>query len=131
MAYTTAGLSLLLHHGDVDSCAIATAFAALRGPADHQCQCFSGAKGSVGTRCTIATSEELQVAQQAVDEWHSMRRGECRSKFWIIAVRMTAPQTSPPDFKAPKANVWSGLTDVEAASVTQWLFAQSDLNLTV
>lgn len=32
---------------------------------------------------------------------------------------------------APKANVWGGLTDVEAASVTQWLFAQSELNLTV
>ena len=32
---------------------------------------------------------------------------------------------------APKDNVWGGLTDVEAASVTQWLFAQSELNLTV
>lgn len=32
---------------------------------------------------------------------------------------------------APKANVWGGLTDVEAASVTQWLFTQSELNLTV
>lgn len=32
---------------------------------------------------------------------------------------------------APKTNVWGGLTDVEAASVTQWLFAQSEFNLTV
>lgn len=32
---------------------------------------------------------------------------------------------------APKANVWGGLTDVEAASVTQWLFAQPEFNLTV
>ncbi|KAK5165228.1 uncharacterized protein LTR77_009326 [Saxophila tyrrhenica] len=36
----------------------------------------------------------------------------------------------PEDFKAPKANVWSGLTDVEAASVTKWLFRMSGLNLT-
>jgi primary-amine oxidase len=32
---------------------------------------------------------------------------------------------------APKTNVWGGLTDVEAASVTQWLFTQTELNLTV
>ena len=32
---------------------------------------------------------------------------------------------------APKANVWGGLTDIEAASVTQWLFTQTELNLTV
>ncbi|CAD0050799.1 unnamed protein product [Aureobasidium pullulans] len=32
---------------------------------------------------------------------------------------------------APKVNVWGGLTDIEAASVTQWLFAQPELNLTV
>ncbi|KAK0820778.1 hypothetical protein LTR75_001364 [Friedmanniomyces endolithicus] len=39
-------------------------------------------------------------------------------------------ETSPPDFQAPKENVWDGLTNWEAASVTQWLFAQADLNLT-
>ncbi|KAK0321282.1 hypothetical protein LTR82_007734 [Friedmanniomyces endolithicus] len=39
-------------------------------------------------------------------------------------------ETSPPDFQAPKENVWVGLTNWEAASVTQWLFAQADLNLT-
>ena len=32
---------------------------------------------------------------------------------------------------APKVNVWGGLTDVEAASVTQWLFAQPEFNLTI
>jgi primary-amine oxidase len=32
---------------------------------------------------------------------------------------------------APKANIWSGLTDIEASSVTAWLFAQSELNLTI
>lgn len=35
------------------------------------------------------------------------------------------------DFKASKDNIWSGLTDDEAASVTAWLFHQKDLNLTV
>ncbi|KAK1823601.1 hypothetical protein LTR12_002012 [Friedmanniomyces endolithicus] len=39
-------------------------------------------------------------------------------------------ETSPPDFQAPKENVFGGLTNWEAASVTQWLFAQMDLNLT-
>ena len=37
----------------------------------------------------------------------------------------------PADFRAPKHNVWSGLTNREAADVTKWLFAQKDLNLTV
>ncbi|KAF2146772.1 uncharacterized protein K452DRAFT_323862 [Aplosporella prunicola CBS 121167] len=32
---------------------------------------------------------------------------------------------------APKSNVWSGLTDTEAASVDSWLFGQKSLNLTV
>jgi primary-amine oxidase len=31
---------------------------------------------------------------------------------------------------APKRNVWGSLTDAETAAVTQWLFAQPDLNLT-
>ena len=31
---------------------------------------------------------------------------------------------------APKQNIWAGLTDVEAAGVTQWLFSQKSLNLT-
>jgi primary-amine oxidase len=32
---------------------------------------------------------------------------------------------------APKTNVWWGISDFEAATVTQWLFAQDALNLTV
>ncbi|KAK3384889.1 copper amine oxidase [Podospora didyma] len=31
---------------------------------------------------------------------------------------------------APKPNIWGPLTDVETASVVEWLFAQDDLNLT-
>ncbi len=38
--------------------------------------------------------------------------------------------SGPVDFKAPKDNVWSGLTDIEAANVTRWLFLHSGLNLT-
>ncbi|KAJ2906807.1 hypothetical protein MKZ38_010798 [Zalerion maritima] len=34
------------------------------------------------------------------------------------------------DIAAPKDNIWAGLTDGEAASVTAWLFAQPELNLT-
>ncbi|TKA83156.1 hypothetical protein B0A55_00722 [Friedmanniomyces simplex] len=39
-------------------------------------------------------------------------------------------ETAPSDFQAPKENVWSGLTNWEAASVTRWLFGQAELNLT-
>ena len=38
--------------------------------------------------------------------------------------------SGPVDFQAPKSNVWSGLTDIEAANVTRWLFRSSGLNLT-
>ncbi|KAJ5745952.1 membrane copper amine oxidase [Penicillium odoratum] len=33
--------------------------------------------------------------------------------------------------QAPKKNIWTGLTDPEAASVLSWLFEQTDLNLTL
>jgi primary-amine oxidase len=32
--------------------------------------------------------------------------------------------------KAPKENIWAGLSDVEAAAVTGFLFADKTLNLT-
>ncbi|KAK4963066.1 hypothetical protein LTR10_000694 [Elasticomyces elasticus] len=53
-------------------------------------------------------------------KWHSKR--------WTNG--SACVETSPPDFSAPKENVWSGLTNWEAASVTQWLFGQAELNLT-
>lgn len=37
----------------------------------------------------------------------------------------------PMDIDAPKDNIWSGLTGPEAAGVTEWLFAQKELNLTL
>lgn len=37
----------------------------------------------------------------------------------------------PLDIEAPKDNIWGGLTGPEAAGVTQWLFAQTELNLTL
>ncbi|KAK4540507.1 hypothetical protein LTR36_009145 [Oleoguttula mirabilis] len=40
-------------------------------------------------------------------------------------------ETAPSGFKAPKDNIWSGLTNWEAASVTKWLFEQTELNLTL
>lgn len=45
-------------------------------------------------------------------------------------VNGSCSSVGPADFKAPKANVWSGLTDIEAANVTRWLFESSGLNLT-
>jgi primary-amine oxidase len=38
--------------------------------------------------------------------------------------------SGPAKFQAPKANVWSGLTDFEAANATRWLFEKSSFNLT-
>lgn len=35
------------------------------------------------------------------------------------------------NIKAPKANIWADLTESETVSVVQWLFGQSELNLTV
>ena len=40
-------------------------------------------------------------------------------------------ETLTTQIKAPKANPWAPLTNVETASVVEWLFAQADLNLTV
>lgn len=40
-------------------------------------------------------------------------------------------EAAPEDFRAPHYNVWSGVTNKEAADVTKWLFAQKELNLTV
>ncbi|PHH73301.1 hypothetical protein CDD82_5550 [Ophiocordyceps australis] len=44
-----------------------------------------------------------------------------------------APTCSPPqkqDFKAPRENIWYGLSNDEIAAVTAWLFEQHELNLT-
>ena len=43
----------------------------------------------------------------------------------------TCNEAAPADFTAPHQNIWSGLSNKEAASVTKWLFAQKELNLTV
>ncbi|KAK4494552.1 hypothetical protein PRZ48_013908 [Zasmidium cellare] len=43
----------------------------------------------------------------------------------------TCAQATPAAVSAPKSNIWVGLTDDEAASITNWLFHQPDLNLTV
>src|SRR3569833_2272115 len=39
-------------------------------------------------------------------------------------------QTAAPAVTAPKANVWGPLTDLETASILEWLFHQKELNLT-
>lgn len=43
----------------------------------------------------------------------------------------SCPDSTYTKTSAPKANVWGSLTDVEAVSVTRWLFDQPDFNLTV
>lgn len=65
-----------------------------------------------GARVKLAKSSQLNshLAKQYVN-------GSCTA-------------SGPIDFAAPKANVWSGLTDTEAANVTRWLFELSGLNLT-
>jgi primary-amine oxidase len=65
-----------------------------------------------GARARLAKSSNINRAKRAIDN-------------------STCHEAAPPDFKAPHQNVWSGLTSKEAASVTKWLFAQKELNLTV
>jgi len=71
-----------------------------------------------------------------------VRQGRARKAASKIGRRWSNETSVPPilnscsdsDYTktlAPKVNVWGGLTDVEAASVTQWLFAQPELNLTI
>lgn len=43
----------------------------------------------------------------------------------------TCVESNATVIKAPKHNVWEGLTDEETASVVKWLFQQPTLNLTV
>jgi primary-amine oxidase len=43
----------------------------------------------------------------------------------------SCPDSTYTKTSAPKANVWGSLTDIEAVSVTRWLFAQPEFNLTV
>ncbi|KAI5363237.1 putative copper amine oxidase [Septoria linicola] len=50
------------------------------------------------------------------------------SKRWSNSSICT--ESGPAAISAPKTNIWAGLTDDEAASVTYWLFHQTDLNLT-
>jgi primary-amine oxidase len=59
-----------------------------------------------------------------------MINGKAKAKR-LNMPRTTCPEVAATEVTAPKTNVWGGLTDVEAASVASWLFAQSDLNLTV
>ena len=49
-------------------------------------------------------------------------------KRWSNESSCASP--APQAILAPAENIWLGLTDDEAASVTTWLFAQVDLNLT-
>ena len=62
------------------------------------------------------------------------RKAASKSKIgkrWANETSSACPDTTYTKTSAPKANVWGGLTDVEAASVTRWLFDQSEFNLTV
>ncbi|KAF7196652.1 Membrane primary amine oxidase [Pseudocercospora fuligena] len=57
------------------------------------------------------------------------KSGNALSRRW--ANTTTCAQTGPAAISAPAANIWVGLTDDEAASITSWLFHQADLNLTI
>jgi len=45
--------------------------------------------------------------------------------------RASCPETAAKSITAPKQNVWGEITDVDAAAVVAFLFAQPALNLTV
>lgn len=50
-------------------------------------------------------------------------------KRWLN--ESTCAQTGPAAIQPGKGNIWVGLTDDEAAGVTEWLFGQKDLNLSL
>jgi primary-amine oxidase len=71
-----------------------------------------------------------------------IRQGRARKAASKIGRRWSNETTAQPAINscsdndytktsASKANVWGGLTDIEAASVTKWLFTQPEFNLTV
>ncbi|KAH8701543.1 copper amine oxidase [Talaromyces proteolyticus] len=57
----------------------------------------------------------------------SKSKPQQRTDSWLTTVCVNNHAAT---ITAPKQNVWNSLTDTETAAVTQWLFAQSDLNLT-
>lgn len=68
-------------------------------------------------------------------EQHARTRGR---KHFTASIEKRNVTEDPPDCvapkaqltKAPKANIWGGLTGPEASGVVSWLFAQPELNLT-
>jgi primary-amine oxidase len=73
--------------------------------------------------------------QPWVKQYAQERAKKAMLKSAGVSRRWTNETQSPCDsaypITAPKENVWGGLTDVEAAGVASWLFAQTELNLTV
>ena len=59
------------------------------------------------------------------------RKGQLQHEKRQASINDTCADKLVGALKAPKTNTWWGLSDFEAASVTQWLFAQETLNLTV
>lgn len=67
--------------------------------------------------------------------WVRGARSRLAKNSHIVAKRYlnesTCAQIGPKAVQPAKDNIWAGLTDDEAAGVTQWLFHQQDLNLTL
>lgn len=85
----------------------------------------------------VLLTVEGYAAPQPKAAWvRGARRRLAKSSKWNSKRQYTqingsaCIETEPSDFKAPKDNIWSGLTNWEAASVTKWLFEQTELNLT-
>lgn len=51
--------------------------------------------------------------------------------FTSSATNAGCTDSGPSIISAPKENIWAGLTDIEAAGVTSWLFTPPALNLTL
>src|SRR3569833_2757126 len=66
-----------------------------------------------------------------VDASHHRRRQRCvvrnRDDSAANSTNLLC-QTAAPAVTAPKANVWGPLTDLETASILEWLFHQKELN---
>lgn len=91
----------------------------------------------------LASLEDVSVlarpSPQPKSAW--VRQGKGRKHMMDTIVGRSTPRRScgegactddaaAKSASSPKENVWDGLTGPEAASVTEWLFKQPELNLT-
>jgi primary-amine oxidase len=108
--------------------------------ANMKIQAFGSLKG-IATAALLLLTLAQDVAARPSPEPKSawVRKGAGRKRMSNTIKRSidkrqdsndTCAEGTATSISAPKSNVWGELSGQDAADVTKWLFAQSDLNLT-